>query len=306
VFNNEARLDAADTVYFKRQLESIDSIVFQHKYPKYKSRGLLPTQNGVDPDARSYTYRMYNTTGKAKVIGNAADDLPTSNASGAEFSQVIKEIGAAYRYSISEIKAAAKGGFNLDEQEALGARRAIEEQIDEFLALGSTEYNLKGLLTLSGTTAFTSAGAWGTIATADPEAVANDMMGCANAAVEATDEAFNEFTLVLPLALYNIAAQIKLGPDNPMSVLAYVKATSPYIKEVVPWFRTESKAAFSNKHRMCAFPKSAEVVAALVPKELDFMSPELRNLAYVVNGVASCGGVVCRFPKAISYCDITP
>lgn len=302
--SRDTRLDAADSVFFRRQLESIDARIYEKKYPKFKARGLIPTQQGVDPDARVYTYRMFDKFGKAKPISNGADDLPRAGASGAEYSQIIQNVGMSYAYELAEIRAAARTGTPLDEMRASAARGAVEELVDEYLALGNTDLGLKGLLALSNTSTYTVTGFWGDLDAADPDNVAADIMGIASKGVEATDEAFNRFTVVMPLALYNIAAQLKMSTASDVTVLKYVLATSPYIEQVVPWFRTELAGAGGTTHRIAAFPRDPECVAALVPREFTFEQPEQRNLAYVVNGTASCGGVVCRFPKAITYGDI--
>ena len=301
---NQARLDALETGYFRRQLESIDSKVYEHKYPNYKARMLIPTQQGVDPDARVYTYRMYDGKGKARWIGNEADDLPSAEATGTEHSQVIKDLGASYRYGRSEIKAAAKTGVDLDQQRAFAARRAIEEQIDEALSLGIPALGLKGVLKLSGTTAFTTTGPWGDLASADPDDVVADLMGVAAAGVDATNEAFTRYVVVLPLAQYQVAAQLKMsGVTSGITCLQFAKATSPYIEDIIPWYRCENAAANGTDDKIAAFPRDPECVAALVPQELQFLPPQERNLSYVINGVASCGGVVCRYPKAVVYGD---
>lgn len=300
---NEQRLDTAESVFFRRQLESIDQVAYNHKYPKYKARMFLPTQQGVDPDARVYTYRMFDQHGKAKPIANGADDLPLANASGQEVSQRVQNIGAAYAYDIFEIKAAAKTGTPLDQMRAVGARRAVEELMDEYLSIGNAALGLSGLLTLTGTSTLSNVATWGSLASADPDVVAGNILAVANKGVEATDEAFNRFLIVMPLALYNIAANLKMSSQSNVTVLQYVKAVSPYIEDIQPWYRTEVRVDATHD-MICAFPRDPEVVAALCPRELEFLTPEQRNLVYTVNGTASCGGVVCRFPKAITYLGV--
>lgn len=300
-----ARLDAADSVFFRRQLESIDARVYTHKYPKYKSRSMIPTQQGVDANSRVYTYRMYDSQGKARPIGNASDDAPRANASGEEVSQRIQNMANSYEYDIWEIQAAAKSGVPLDEMRALGCRRGMEELVDEYLALGNTKLKLSGLLTLSGTSTATSGGFWGDLTSADPDKILADLNAVTNKGVEATDEAFNRFMVVLPLAMFNLAANLKIGTVSDTTVLDFFKKTNPYVEDVQPWYRTERNQAGDATHdRICAFPRDVECVAALVPRELEFLTPEQRNYSYVINAHASCGGVVCRYPKAITYMDV--
>lgn len=302
---NDTRLDAVENVFFRRQLESIDARVYEQKYAQHKAQALIPQQSGVNPNARSYTYRMTNGVGKARPIGNASDDLPKANATGVEITQRIQNIGASYDYDVFEIKAAAMTGTQLDDMRARNARKAVEELIDEYLSLGNASLGLKGLLTLSGTSTYSPSGFWGDLDSADPDNVAGDLLGLGSKCAEATDEAFSRVTIALPLPMYNIAAQLKMSTTSDITVLKFVMATSPYIEGVVPWYRTEANALWSASHnRVVAFPRDPEVVSALVPNPLETMAPEQRNLSFVINMIASVGGVVCRHPKAITYMDV--
>jgi hypothetical protein len=307
--DNETRLDATDIAFFRRKLESVDSIVYKHKFPEYMAQQLIAPQDGVDEDANVYTYDMTYEVGEAQPVGHGADDTPTADVGGGEFSQRIQDFTFGYKYLWREIRAAAKANMDLDSMRAVGARRAHEAAIDKMLSIGSTRLGLKGILTLSGTTTHTSAGAWGTLATATAANIYHDIAGLVNKTVEATDGAWQQYTVVLPLSLYNLAAELRMGSVNDTTVLDLVKQKNPYIAEIKPWWRTEYTSAednFSGKHRMACFPKAVEVVSALVPRDVTFLPPEPRGLQFVVPGLSSCGGVVCRHPKAIGYCDITP
>lgn len=301
----QARLDAADSVFFQRQLETIDARVYEKKYPKYKARGFIPTQPGVSPYDRVYTYRMYDTQGQARYMGQNSDDAPRSNASGEETPQTIKDLEVSYSYNLLEIQAAARTGTPLDELRAMGARRAMEEKIDRLLSIGDAAVGIKGLLTLTGTTTVTPSGFWGTLATANPDLVASDLLRVASAGAEATDEAFNRFMIVLPFAMYNLASQLKISDVSNTTVLQYVRQVSPFIEDVQPWFRCERNQAGDSTHDLIvAFPRDVEAVAGIVPRELEFLAPQQRNFDYVINGHASCGGVVARYPKAITIAQV--
>lgn len=304
----EVRLDAVETAFFMRELESIDATVYENVYPQYKSRGLIPTQLGVDPDANVYTYRMFNRTGKARPIGHGADDAPPANVTGSETSQRVINVGDFYKWNIFELKSAAKTGTPLDRMRADACRQAVEELVDEYLAVGNTSLGLSGLLKLSSTSTVTSAGFWGTLATADPDKVIADILNTAAKGSQATDQAFGRFTLVMPQSMFDLASQLKVSDLATTTVLQYCKQVSPYIEDVQPWFRCEAgqpTPAIDSTHDMlCAFPKDMRVVSALVPREMQFLEPEKRNYDYIVNAHASVGGVVCRYNKAITYCSV--
>lgn len=304
--NDNQRLDASESVFFSRQLESIDQRLYETKYPEYKGRMLIPTQQGVDPDSNVYTYRMFDQHGKAKVIRDASDDLPRANAQGAETMQRMVEIGASYEYTLSEIRRAAKTGTPLDQMRAIGARRAIEELTDEYIALGNSTLGLTGVLTASGVSTYSGSGFWGTLATADPDKVAADLLGTAAKCPEATSERFSRVVVTLPFAMYNIAAQLKMSSQSNVTVLQYVLATSPYIQSVIPWYRCEAaQGSIDSTHdQICAFPQDPEVMTALIGDELRFQPPQERNYSFVVNGKSTVGGIVLRYPKAVVKCSV--
>src|SRR4051812_37865472 len=120
--NLAERLDAAESIFFKRQLESIDRTVYETLYPDNKGRTLIPTVMDVAESAPAYLWRMTSRFGRAKVGGNLGDDHPRVEVSGEESSQVIKNITDSYAYDILEIKEAARTGTPLDAMRAKAAR----------------------------------------------------------------------------------------------------------------------------------------------------------------------------------------
>lgn len=305
------RLDAAESAFFKRELEAIDQRVYQTLFAAYKARRFLPTQDGVSEADHVYTWRLYTSVGKAVFVGAYGQDAPRAEVSGVEESTLIKPIVSSYGYNLWEIKAAAKMGRPLDPMKAIGARRAIEELVDETLALGNTAQGLVGMIKIpSGTTSFTpstkAAGGltWGTMQApnATGEEVANDIMGICSKLVETTKEAFTRFRVLLPIEQYNYAAQVKLGPVSDTTALEFALSKSPYLESVEPWLRCDG-AGSAGADRMMAYPYDPMVMTALVPMELQTLPPQQKNLEYVVNMIASTGGVICRYPVAVAYAD---
>ena len=101
------RLDASESVFLQRELESIDTEVYEVVYADLLARSFLPTQPGIPDWARVYTFRDLDKFGEAKFIGNGADDLPRVDVVKAESSKLIKPCGASYGYNLFEIRAAA-------------------------------------------------------------------------------------------------------------------------------------------------------------------------------------------------------
>lgn len=301
------RLDATELAHFKRELEAVDTRIFEEKLGDLKARQLIPTITDIGPGDRAYTYRMFKHIGKAKYAGaGASNDALRADVAGNEFTTNMKPIIASYGYNIWELQAAAKAGRPLDAMRGVAARRALEQLIDESWAWGDAEQGLKGLLTLSSIGDFAGSGVWGTLATADPDKVAADIMGICSFVNEQTKGVFGRFRVLLPIKLYNLAAQLRMGDGSDITALKFALANCPYLTDVQPWYRCSASADAEgsplSKDLMFAYPVDEMVVGGLV-QEIDFLAPQEKGYEWEVPGHAATGGVVCRYPIALAKCD---
>lgn len=307
---NQFRLDASESVWFKRQLEFVDQQMYEVQFPENLARKYIPTQPGVPDWANVYTWQMFEKFGRAKIIASHGDDLPRADAKGVEGSKIIKDLGASYGWTLREVKRSAATGVPLDTMKAMAARFAIDTEMDALLALGNTANNLEGLLSITGANTFTpstkSGGgtAWGPAAT--PDEIASDLFGMVGKAIKdmkmAGGPVFQRFTILLPIDEYSIIAQRRMGDGSDITILQYVLKNSPWIEAIEPWHHLAG-AGSGATDRAVAYPRTPLVVAGIVPQEYTALPPEQRNLEFVVNAVAATGGVVCRYPIAIVYMD---
>jgi hypothetical protein len=306
------RLDAVQSVFFKRQLEHIEQQAYEVKFPELMALQLVPLVAGIPEWARVYTWRMFEEFGSAKIIANMADDLPAADVKGTEASKVIKTVGASYGYDIDEIATAAQSsGTPLDVARATAARRAVDTQLDDLLSTGSSADGIEGLIDPTDAQTYTLADkdaggkTWGTVGApnATPDEIVADLMGIAEARVDATKGVFTKFTIVLPIAQYSLASQLKMGTGAETTSLKFALANSPYIEAVVPWYKLKNASGGGTTNRMLCFARNPEVVAGIVPRRFTPMQPQLRNLRYVINCTAKCGGIVLRYGAAFSKAD---
>lgn len=315
--SNIARLDAGESVAFLRQLEDIDKRAYMKRFPALIARQVIPSYGSVAEWAAAVTWREYDQNGQAKVIHNAADDLPMVDVSGQEYSQIIKDVGASYGYTIKEIKHSVATGVPLDQMRAETARGTCEQLTDSLLALGSATHGLRGMLALDaaqipvaqrvgsytlGTKAVGGV-SWGTLLApkATGQEIANDLIGMASKLVEDTKGTWSQFRIVLPIEQYNVANATRLNAINDTTALQYA-LKSAFIESITPWYMCSTAGAGSTS-RIMAFAGDSQVLGAIVPQEWTPMAPQLRNMKYVVNTTMSCGGVVCRYPVACRYAD---
>jgi hypothetical protein len=308
------RLDGNESLFFARELEAIDNRIYDVKFPLLKGRMLLPKVADVGETDDTYTYRTYETRGKAKIIAPGAKDLPSVEAQGEEFTSRIKPLGDKYGYDIFEIKAAAAKGKPLSDLLARAARQAIEESIDDLLAFGSTEHQMKGFINNSevddstfvpgdkgGVDTWLNAGA--------PNATGAQMVADVNTFLAQRWNAMKEaqglngkMTLVLPAMEYAYLASTPMGDNADKTALQYLLSNSPFLDSVESWHKL-SGAGAGNANRMICFVKDPMVCGALIPMEFSPQPYQQYGLNFEIPCIARCGGVVIRYPVAVAYGD---
>lgn len=311
------RLDAAESIFFARQLESIDDRVYEIVFPLLKGRTLVPAVTNVGEWDREYTYRIFERTGKAVIVGDKATDLPRVNVTGTETTARIKDVASEFSYSIPEIRAAMAKGVPLDDLDARAARRAIEEKMDDLIAFGAAAdplaVGMTGFANFSSIdrTTFVASTkdtggdtAWSTVG-ADPLLIVRDINAIVAQVWSGLKQAEglpDRITLVVPAAQYALIASTPVSTLATKSILSYCLENNPLLEAVVPWHKLTG-AGYSNKDRMVAFVRDPMVLGSLVP--LDFMrQPEQqRQLNFDIPCLARCGGTVWRYPVAAAYGD---
>lgn len=308
------RLDASESLFFKRELESIDAAVYDVKFPLLKGRMLMPKVGGVSENDREYTYRIFETFGEAKIVSNAADDLPTVDAKGTEVTSRIKPVGDKYCFDLFEIKAAAAKGRPLSSLKAQAARRAIEEKIDALIAFGSTEHDMKGFANHASVDAtFTPStkdgGGTTWLVGGAPNATAREVVDDVNRFINSLWTALREaeglngmISLVLPATEYAYASSLPMGDNADKTALNYLLSNNPFLSEIVPWHKLTGAGAGAT-NRMVAYVKDPMVLGALIPMEFSPQPVQQRGLSFDVNCLAMCGGTVIRYPVAMRYGD---
>ncbi len=304
------RLDAAESVFFARELEDIDRRMFQTIFADLRALQYIPLIPGISPYQAVYTWRMFTMFGQAVIVDDTADDIPAADVTGDEESRIIKTVGSAYSYNIFDIQRAAAVGTPLDQMKADAARFAINTKVDQILALGDAPHNLVGLLSIpSGTTSYspnTKSLGGTTWVNGTPDEVAKDIHGIAAAVRVAMKNSggpmFNDLTVLVPDAQHAQIATTRMGDGSDSTILRHVLTTSPWIKAIEPWHLCATAGAGSTARMVC-YPRTELVVGAVLPIPYASQPPQQRNLNFVINAIARCGGIVPRYPIAIAYGD---
>jgi hypothetical protein len=304
---NYPHFDAAENLFFERELLAVAARSYDVKYPQLKGRQLVPVNNKVNPGATSYKFSQYDMAGVAKVLASYADDLPEANVKGKEFFVQIKPVASSFRYNIDEIRNAAFAGQPLEQRLANACRLAIEKRIDAIIASGDTDTGLVGLFGLSNTWVYTvpngTSGhtAW---STKTPLEILADLNAMATTIVSGTNEVEVPDTLILPIKQRQQIAttpMFSVGGSN-VTIEKFFLENNPYVKRIVQWYKATGTGV-SGADRAVCYRLDPEALEAIVPLEAEFLPPQPQNLTFKIPAHAKCAGVVTYYPMSICYAD---
>lgn len=294
------RLDAAETVFFERELQYIYAQSYDVRYPELKARQFIPVSSKAGGGASSVNYRQYNRVGKAKIVGNKASDLPRVDVLGKEFIRPVKTVGDSYGYDVIELREAAMAGRSLDSMRAVAARRAIEEILDYVACFGSPDDGIvDGFLNNAN---IPSTGAGGTFETLTADQIISIIGTSLERIAAATLGVEKPNALLLPESTHAYLGVTPRSTVSDTTILEFIKRSFPGITVVEPWYRLESAAAGSTK-RMVLYNLSPEKLQQEISSEFEQLPVQERGLEFVVNCISRSAGTALYYPKSIDFTD---
>lgn len=305
------RLDSNETAFLERELTQLRARAFQVEYPDLLARRFLPMASDIASSAERYAYKVWDSSGKAKVGANDSDDAPRIDVSAKELTGKVYPVIASYGWGLNEMREAIRTGTPLNEQRVIAARDAIERGVDHMLAFGDTgaagETNLvttglvnNGDVAGNGNARVASLANW-TMAT-DADDILEDLYGLVSTIVTESKQRFIPDAILLPVDRYSILAQKKVGVDNDTTILRSFLANNPFIQSVDQWYRLDDQGT-NGKGRVVVYRRDPMVLEGVVPQEFEQLPPQARNYEFVVPCHARCGGVKVYQPLAALYGD---
>lgn len=295
--------DSNEGIFFQRQLEEIDKTAFEYKEMELKYRALIPVNSSVNPGAQSYTYRMYGKIGMAKILGASVKDLPRCDIYASEFTSKIKHIGTSFGYTTEELRAALFGGVALDASKAAAARRAINELMSSMSMDGDTTYDIKGFVNnanISTSVAANGTGGSPLWSSKTADEILTDVRTITSAIRTQSKGIHNGDTLILPIANYDILAQLPRSANSDMTLLEFItKPGNSFGLKNVTWLPTELLSKFSGStNGMICYENNKENFEQIIPLEMQMLPAQEQGLEFVIPVEAKHGGVVIRYPLA--------
>jgi hypothetical protein len=303
--------DSNETLFLERELTQLRATIMREQFPALVARLLAPKATDIAPSAETYSYKVLVPVGEAKLISYKSDDIPRVDTVAREVMGKVRPIADSYSWDINELREAARLNIPLSEVKGLTAREAIERAIDHVLAFGTLDGNdvgLNGLVNnpLVEGTAFAnvmSGGNWSS-GTPDTQVIYEDLSSLARSVSEQSLMVFRADTIVLPDTHYNIAAQTPYSELQGDSILTVFRRNHPEITAVIPWHKLRQAGA-SGKPRAIAYERSKRVLEAVIPQEFEQLPPQEKNLEFIINCHARCGGTKVYQPVAMKYMDFS-
>jgi hypothetical protein len=301
-----SNLDANESAFFLRELESIKAETYDILYPLLKARQLVPPDRQQAPSgAEVITYRTFDRVGMAKILASYAQDLPRVDVFGVETTTPIRGLGASYGYSLQDVRASAMMNRSLPMMKASAAREVVEELIDSIIALGDSVTGLPGFLnnssvpqtsvaTVNGATTFSDKLAL------DPDLVIDDVTDMVADQAELTKGREQMDTVLMPISQFRRLASTRMI-DRDFTVLEYLRKAFPDIT-FDEWYRLTGAGAGSTD-RMVGYRKDPSKIGYQVPQEFEQLQVQEEGLEFLVPCHARAGGTIVYYPLSMSYRD---
>ena len=294
------RLDAAESIFFARELEHVKAQTFDIRYPELKSRLFIPVSNEVPSGATTVTYQQFDRVGRAKIIKPGATDLPRVDVSGLEFTRPVRWGGVSYGWNLIEIRQAMMAGRPLDSRKAAAARRAQEELVDEVAAIGAPDYGIAtGFLNNASVAIDAAAGNW-TALTGDQ--IIADVSAMWQNMVSDTQGIESANTLLLPDAQFALIATTPRSATTDTTVMEFIMRTFPGLMAIEPWYRLDGAGA-GGVDRAVLYRRDPMHLTQDIPNEFEQLPVFQRGSNFEVETLIATAGTTFYYPRSARYLD---
>jgi len=304
-------LDASESVYFNRQIEVVQSNNYNTETTPLVGVKMVPVKTDYPKTTRTITVRGYTKVGMAQLISGYSDDLPRSDVAAHEASVQVKDMGASYGYNFFEIQAAAANGIPLDTMKAAAAKQSIDVLTDRIAATGDSATGLYGLINQPNALSYTVPNGAGGVATWIDAGtgegtktgleIVKDVLNTIQYIRTQTFGLESPNTVALPEEQFGFISMTPFSEHSDTTILEYLRSIKPGIT-FEPWLALGG-AGSGGSDRMLVYDKNPNKIALSLPRPFEQLPVEKRGLEYVVDCVASTGGVVAWYPMSIAVAD---
>lgn len=300
-----APMNIVGSTFTYEMLSNVARKVYEVKYPEYNALSIFPVSQDARPFDSFYSYEVMDFVGKAKIVSDYADDLPTVDAVAAINNKPIFTLGDSYVYSHLEIEAAIANRKPLQEYKGRAARLAIDALVNQLTVYGDDNYNLTGLLTDQSIPRVSAAvGVGGSTLWSQKTAqeILADLNNLVQAIIVNSKNVERPNRIVISNISFGILQNTLTAAVGGVSALAYFKSTNPFIEDIIPMWELDN-AGPGGTNMAIAFNNDPSKISIELPQVFRQLDPQLRNLTYYTLCYARYAGLVVRYPASVAILE---
>lgn len=293
------------TMFFSRELEYVKPRIYEVEYAELSAFRLIPIDRTTPPGAQTVTVTEYDSTGKAKIIANYADDFPTVETSGTQTTSRIVGLGASVIMSYQDMQASTYAGKSILERKMRAAAEVHMQEMNRLAFFGDVNYGVNGWITnTSVNKAAAASGASWLLDTTTGEEMVNDLNEAIRHVLDTTNGVEFIDTIVLPIAQYQMLAKQEYHCGTDTTALEFFTRTNP---GVTVTYAAELKGAFNRTSfndpstgvdGFIAYRRSEMKFWQEIPQAFQVFPEQWQNLAYTIPTFSSHGGTVIQRPQS--------
>ena len=296
------RKDAGDTIFVAKELEAVKAKTYDQKFANLNALKLFDMSSEVDPGADTISYQSLGAVGMAKTIANYATDFARVDVMAEEHIAKVIAGGAAYGYSIQDLRRAAMARKPLSNRKAIAARRKIDEYINNIAFHGDAKHGVVGLLDNPNIGNYTVASDGKSDSTKFKDKTAvqilRDMNGIIHSVSKQTNDVENPNTLVLPPDQYNYISSTPYSDVVADSILSVFKRNNPDV--TVLKANELTGAGVGGADMMLAYVKDADHQTLEIPLPFTQHTIQQKGLEFEVPCECRTAGVLIYYPLSMN------
>ena len=324
--------DAGLTAAYARSLEHIMAKTYAAEFAQYRAAEFFPVSTEVGPGDLTFTYRMIERIGQAKVISaGQGKDLPNIDLGGQEWPAPIITLGASYEFTVIDQQAGAKMQFAIEAEKAKATREAIEALEEQIWCTGYAAAGVSGVTNAVGVASGTkqSTDTWAAqivTALATPPsttvpypavgavgAIASDLIALKQQIFSLTIGRHNATNCLLPPNLYTFLDTLPRSPAfTDDTALGYLEKITGLDIDYWPILNGAGSIAGSPatlggspglNGRILVYEKNPDVVQLVQAQPFIQLAPQPTGLVWSIPTYSRVGGALAVRPLGVVFLD---
>ena len=315
--NHPQYLDANETVFFGRELESFAKRAYNIIYPAYLNTFFVPVNSDGDTGADAHTYESYDSTGEANIIEDEASDYQRSEIKKDETTAPYRTIGQYCQWNLQELRrwtfaarsGLTSGGKSISQRKVEAVTLSIAQKQERIVAEGDSKFGLKGFFGSTDIPSYSFA-ADSTTNKNDWEGkdalkIAADVFGLISQVHEDSLGAHAVNTVIMGLKDLRILATTRV-PNTNVTLISYLKKALSEAGQPVDFYgytRINQGISDTANTRVLAYEKDPRNIQQMISQPLEILSPQQVGTAFKVFARKRHGGCEFRYAKSAARAE---